>query len=165
VKKRLSHDPMILGTCAKYPEGRGHIRDEYIQYRRSHSRDRRDRNKRDYTPFHTQSDIEPKAEDRDRDHISSRTDAEDRDRDHISSRTEAKIERIMGDRHETPEGKGKGPKTLYDSTQAILNDVARGQRDMMNAITQMAISTEMIQNSVGTIGANVAGGASCSEGQ
>jgi hypothetical protein len=34
----------------------------------------------------------------------------------------------------------------------------------MNAIAQMAISTQMIQNSVGTIGANVAGGASGSRG-
>jgi hypothetical protein len=43
VKKRLSHDPMIPGTGAEYPEGRGHIGDEYIQYRRGHSRDRRDK--------------------------------------------------------------------------------------------------------------------------
>jgi hypothetical protein len=40
----------------------------------------------------------------------------------------------MGDRLETPEGRGKGPKTHSDSTQAILNDLARGHRDMMNSI-------------------------------
>ena len=66
----------------------------------------------------------------------------------------------MGDRRETPEGKGKGPETHLDSTQAILNDLARGQQDMMNAIAQMAISTQMIHHSVSTIGANGAGGAS-----
>jgi hypothetical protein len=88
---------MIPGTGEAYREGRGHIGDEYIQYRRGHSRDRRDRNRRDYTPFHTQSDTEPEAE--------------DRDRDHISSETEAELENTMGDRHETLEGKGKGPET------------------------------------------------------
>jgi hypothetical protein len=40
----------------------------------------------------------------------------------------------MGDRRETLEGRGKGPETHSDSMQAILNDLARGQRDMMNAI-------------------------------
>jgi hypothetical protein len=35
---------------------------------------------------------------------------------------------------------------------------------MMNAITQMEISSQMIQNSLGTIGANLAGGASGSMG-
>jgi hypothetical protein len=35
---------------------------------------------------------------------------------------------------------------------------------MMNTITQMAIGTQLIQNSVGTIGANIAGGASGSMG-
>jgi hypothetical protein len=70
----------------------------------------------------------------------------------------------MGDRRETPEGRGKGPETHSDSTQAILNDLARGQRDMMNAIAQMAINTQMIQHSVSTMGANAAGGASGSGG-
>jgi hypothetical protein len=54
---------MILGTGEEYPGGRGHIGDEYIQYRKGHNRDGRDRNQRDYTPFHTQSDTEPKIED------------------------------------------------------------------------------------------------------
>jgi hypothetical protein len=70
----------------------------------------------------------------------------------------------MGDRHDIPEGKGKGPETPYDSTQAMLNDLARGQRDMMNVITQMAINTQLIYNSMGTMGANMASGASCSMG-
>jgi hypothetical protein len=70
----------------------------------------------------------------------------------------------MGDRRETPEGRGNGPKTQPDSTQAILNDLARGQQDMMNAIAQMDISTQMIHRSVSTIGANAAGGASGSGG-
>jgi hypothetical protein len=70
----------------------------------------------------------------------------------------------MGDRQEIPEDRGKGPKTHSDSTHAILNDLARGQRDMMNAIAQMAISTQMIHHSVSTTGANVAGGASGSGG-
>jgi hypothetical protein len=139
---------MISGTGAEYPEGRGHIGDKYIQYRRGHRRDRRDRNRRDYTPFHTQLDTDPEIE----------------GRDHISSDTEAEIERNMGDRRETPEGKGKGPETHSDSTQAILNGLARGQRDMMNAIAQMAINTQMIQHNVSTMGANVAGGASGSRG-
>ena len=80
---------MILGTGEEYREGRGHIGDEYIQYRRGHSRDRRDRNKRDHTPFHTQSDTEPELE----------------DNEHINSDIKAKIERSMGDRRETLEGR------------------------------------------------------------
>ena len=110
---------MILGTCEEYPEGRGHHGDEYIQYRRGHSKDRRDRNQGDYTPFHTQSDTEPELE----------------DKEHIISNTEAEIERSMGDRQETPEGRGKGPETHPNSMQTILNDIARGQQDMMNAIS------------------------------
>jgi hypothetical protein len=82
----LSHDRMIPRTGVEYSKARGHIGDEYIQYRRGHTRDRRDRNRRDYTPFHTQSDTEPELE----------------DRDHINSDTEENIERIMGDRRETP---------------------------------------------------------------
>jgi hypothetical protein len=76
VKKRLTHDPMIPGTGEEYPEGRGHIRDEYIQFHRGHSRDKRGRNRRDYNPFHIHSDTEPKTKDRDRDHISSKTEVE-----------------------------------------------------------------------------------------
>jgi hypothetical protein len=87
---------MIPGTCEEYPEGRGHIGDEYNQYSRGHSRDRRDRNRRDYTPFHTQSDTDPELE----------------DREHISIDTEAEIERSMGDRQETPEGRGKAPRHI-----------------------------------------------------
>jgi hypothetical protein len=135
---------MILGTGKEYPEGRGHIGDEYIQYRRGHRRDQRDNNIRDYTPFHTQFDTKLELE----------------DIEHIKSNIEAKIERTMGDRRETLEGRGKGPETQPDNTQAILNDLARGQRNMMNAIAQMAISTQMIHHSVSTIGANAAGGAS-----
>jgi hypothetical protein len=63
-----------------------------------------------------------------------------------------------------PEGRGKGPEIPYDSTKDIMNDLARGQRDMMNAIAQMAISSQMIHNSLGTIGANLAGGVSGSKG-
>jgi hypothetical protein len=77
---------MTLGTCEEYPKGRGHRGDEYIQYRRGHSRDRRDRNRRDYTPFHTQSDTEPELE----------------DREHISSDTEAEIERTISGKQEKP---------------------------------------------------------------
>jgi hypothetical protein len=91
---------MIQGTGEEYPEGRGHRGDEYIQYRRGHNRDRGDRSRRDYTPFHTQSDTKPELE----------------DREHISSDTEAEIERTMGDRRETLEGRGKGPETHVDST-------------------------------------------------
>jgi hypothetical protein len=92
-------------TCEEYLECRGHRGDEYIQYCRGHRRDRRDRNRGDYTPFHTQSDTEPIKE---------------------HSDIEAKIKRTMGDRHETPEGRGKGPETHVDNTQAMLNDLARG---------------------------------------
>ena len=70
----------------------------------------------------------------------------------------------MGDRHDTPKGKGKGFETQHDSTQAILNDLARGQWYMMNAIAQMAINTHMIHHSVSTMGANVVGEASGSGG-
>jgi hypothetical protein len=70
----------------------------------------------------------------------------------------------MGERRETPEGRGKGPKTHVDNTRAMLNDLTRGQRDMMNAIPQMAISAQMLHHSMSTIGANTAGGASGSGG-
>jgi hypothetical protein len=70
----------------------------------------------------------------------------------------------MGDRRETPEGRGKGPETHIDSTQAMLNDLARGQRDMMNTIQQMNLSAQMLHHSMSTIGANVAGGPSGSGG-
>jgi hypothetical protein len=40
----------------------------------------------------------------------------------------------MGDRRETPEGRGKGPETHIDNTQDMLNDLARGQRDPMTTI-------------------------------
>jgi hypothetical protein len=103
---------MISKTGAEYPEGRGHIGDDYIQYCRGHSRERRDRNKRDYIAFNIHSNTKPETE--------------DRDRDHISSDTEARSEGKMSDRHDIPEGKGKGPKAPYDSTQAMLNDLAKG---------------------------------------
>jgi hypothetical protein len=90
---------MIPGTGEEYPKSRGHIGDEYIQYHRGHSRDRRDRNRRDYTYFHTQSDTDPEIE----------------DREHISSDTETEIEGTMGDRRETPKGRGKGPEINFDS--------------------------------------------------
>jgi hypothetical protein len=70
----------------------------------------------------------------------------------------------VGDMRETPESGGKGPETHVDSTQAMLNDLARGQRDMNNAIQQMAISTQMIHHSMSIIGANAARGASGSGG-
>jgi hypothetical protein len=60
---------MIPGIGEEYPEGRGHIGDKYVQYCRGHSRERRDKNRRDYTPFHIYSDTEAEAEERD--HISS----------------------------------------------------------------------------------------------
>jgi hypothetical protein len=109
---------MIMGTGEEYLEGRGHIGDEYIQYHRGHNRDRKDRNRMDYTPFHTQSDTKREID----------------DIDHISSYTEAEIERTMGDRHETPEGRGKGLKIHFDSMQAMLNDLAREHRDLLTSI-------------------------------
>jgi hypothetical protein len=157
-EEHLTHGSVIPGTGEEYPEGRGHIGDEYVQYRRGHSRERRDKIIRDYTPFHIYLDTEAEAEERDR----------------INSETEAELEGDMGDREDfpegrgkgtkIPEGRGKGPKIPYDSTQAMLNDLTKGQRDMMNAITQMAISSQMIQHSLGMIGANLAGGVSGSSG-
>jgi hypothetical protein len=52
----LTHDSMIPGTGEEYPEGMGHIDNEYVQYRRGHNRERRDINKTNYTPFHIYSD-------------------------------------------------------------------------------------------------------------
>jgi hypothetical protein len=86
---------MILGIGEEYPEGRGHIGDEYIQYCMGHNRDRRDRDRRDYIPFHIQLDTDPETED-----IGI---------DHISLGTEVEIEIKMGDIHDILEGKGKGP--------------------------------------------------------
>jgi hypothetical protein len=70
----------------------------------------------------------------------------------------------MGDRRETPEGRGKGPEIHLDSTQAMLSDLARGQRDLLTAIQQMNLSAQMLQHSMSTIGANAAGGPSGSGG-
>ena len=115
----MTHDSMIPGIGEEYPENRGHIGDEYVQYCRGHSRERRDKNRRDYTPFHIYSDTEAEAE----------------ERDHISSETETELEGEMGGREDFPEGSGKGPeipegrgkapKIPYKSTQAMLNDLAR----------------------------------------
>jgi hypothetical protein len=150
VKKHLTHDPMILGKGKEYPKGRGYIGGEYIQYHRGYIRDRREINMRDYIPFHIHLDTEPETE--------------DRDRYHISSEIEAQIEGKMGDKHDIPEGKGKGPEAPYENNQAMLNDLARGKQDMIKSITQMEIRTQLIQNSMGTIGANVEGGARSSIG-
>ena len=60
-----------------------------------HNRDRRDKDRRDYIPFHIHSDTEPKTKDKDRDHISSDTEGGSGDK--------------MGDIHDILEGKGKGP--------------------------------------------------------
>jgi hypothetical protein len=46
----------------------------------------------------------------------------------------------------------------------MLNDLARGQRDMLTSIQQMNLSAQMLQHSMSTIGANVAGGPSGSGG-
>jgi hypothetical protein len=70
----------------------------------------------------------------------------------------------MGDIHGIIEGKGKGPKAPYDNTQAMLNDLLWRQQDMMNAITKMEISTQLIQNNMDTIDANITGGVSGSLG-
>jgi hypothetical protein len=68
---------------------------------------------RDYIPFHIYSDTETKTE--------------DKDIDHISSETKSELEGKMGDIHDIPKGKGKGPKAPYDNTQAMLNDISRGK--------------------------------------
>jgi hypothetical protein len=149
---------MIPVTGEEYREGRGNIRDEYIQYRRGHNRYRRYRNRRDYTPFHTQLDTNPEIEDIE--HISSDTKPEIEDIEHITSGTKVDIEGTMGDRRETPEGRGKGPKTHIDSIQATLNDLDRGQRDILTSIQQMKISAQMLHLSMSIIGANAAGGQS-----
>ena len=85
-------------------------------------------------------------------------------REHINSDTEAEIEGTMGDRHETPEGRGKGPEIHFDSMQAMLNDLTRGQIDLLIAVQQLNLSAQMLQHSMSTIGANVAGGPSGSGG-
>jgi hypothetical protein len=54
----------------------------------------------------------------------------------------------------------KDPERHVDNIQAVLNDIARGQRDMMNAIQQMAIGAQILHHSMSTIGANAAGGPS-----
>ena len=40
----------------------------------------------------------------------------------------------MNDRRETPEGRGKGPEIHLDNMQAMLRDLARGQRDLLTTI-------------------------------
>jgi hypothetical protein len=70
----------------------------------------------------------------------------------------------MGDRRETPEGRGKGLETHLDSMQAMLSDLARGQRDMLTTIHQMNLSAQMLEHSMSTISANAAGGPSGSGG-
>jgi len=50
----------------------------------------------------------------------------------------------MGEKIDSPEGSGKGLEIPYESTKSILNDLTRGQWDMMNAIEQIAINSHMI---------------------
>jgi hypothetical protein len=138
---------MILGVGEHYPEGRGHIGDEYVTYPREDRRERKQRRQReDYNPFHI--DSETKAE----------------EEICISSETEAEEEEEMGDRHEHLEDRGKGQAPPLDNTLRILNDLSRGQDVMMQAIAQMAASTQEIQSSMGNIGASGAGGVSGSSG-
>jgi hypothetical protein len=70
----------------------------------------------------------------------------------------------MGDRCETPEGKGKGPKIHFDNTHAMLNDLARGQGDMLTSIQQMNLSAQMLQHNMISIGVNATGGPGGSRG-
>jgi hypothetical protein len=72
-------------------------------------------------------------------HIRDRRELEGRE--HIKYDTEVEKERSMTDIREIPKGREKGPETQLDSMQDILNDLARGQRDMMNSIAKIAIST------------------------
>jgi hypothetical protein len=132
---------MVPGIGEIHSSGRGHIGDEQVQYRRGHSRDRRDRNGRDYKPFH----------------ISSSSEVETKYKDHIS--VEAKDEGDMGPGEDYPEGSGGGSEQPFDSTRSMLNDLARGQQEMRNAIAQMALNSQIIQNSLSTIGASIARGA------
>jgi len=57
----LTHESIFSGIGEEYPEERGHIGDEYVQYHRGHRRERRVKNREDYTPFHIHSDTEAKA--------------------------------------------------------------------------------------------------------
>jgi hypothetical protein len=57
----------------------------------------------------------------------------------------------------TTQGSGGGSEPPFDSTRAILNDLARGQQEMRNAITQMALNSQIIQNNLSMIGASIAG--------
>jgi hypothetical protein len=107
--KKLTHDSMILGTGEIHSLGRGHIGDKYVHYRRGHSRDIRDRNRRDYNPFH----------------ISSGSEAETKYKDHINA--EAEDDGEMGLGEDYPKGSGGGSEPTFDSTRAMLNDLARGQ--------------------------------------
>jgi hypothetical protein len=134
---------MIPGTGEIHSSGRGHIRDEYVQYRKGHSRDKGTWNKRDYNPFH----------------ISSGSEAETEYKDHISAETEAEDEGDMGPGEDYPEGSGGGSEQPFDSTRAMLNDLARGQQEMRNAIAQMVLNSQIIQNNLSTIGASIVGGA------
>ena len=81
-----------------------------------------------------------------------------------TQRSRLKIEGTMGDRRETLEGRGKGHKIHLDSTQAMLSDLARGQRDLLTFIQQMNLSAQMLQHSMRNIGSNPPGGPSGSGG-
>jgi hypothetical protein len=60
---------------------------------------------------------------------------------------------------------GKGPEIHFDSMQAMLNDLTRGQIDLLIAVQQLNLSAQMLQHSMSTIGANAAGGPSGSKRQ
>jgi hypothetical protein len=60
--------------------------------------------------------------------------------------------------HEHLEDRGKGQAPPLDNTLRILNDLARGQDVMMQAIAQMATNTQEIQSNMGNIGASGASG-------
>jgi hypothetical protein len=64
----------------------------------------------------------------------------------------------MGPEEYYPEGSGGSSEPPFDNNMAILNDLARGQLEMENVITQMALNSQIIQNNLSTIGASIGGG-------
>jgi hypothetical protein len=133
---------MIPGTGEIHSSGRGHIGDEYVQYRRGHSRDKGTRNKGTTTPS-TSVQVQRLKQ------STKTTSTQQRQRTR---------ERWVPERT-TRRAVGAGSEPPFDSTRAMLNDLARGQQEMRNSIAQMALNSQIIQNNLSTIGASIVGGA------
>jgi hypothetical protein len=103
-------------SSAEDPEGREHVGDEYVTYKRL----RETRPRLDYPPFPPSSEEE-----------------EDAHRE-AERRVEHEEERMMGDRYERPKGSGKAPMDPKEAFMQVLNNLVVSQQAMTQSLAQMA---------------------------